>query len=188
VVSAHEALQLCDIHLDEDEISSLESIKKNLLRIGYFADEMAPKGMCTNVMRVQGIADSTNIYNCGGSWKSENSAFTDQSVFSKHVFGGIHTNSQFCINCYDSTDLNRCFELESSRKCSDAYFCHNSEGLTEALFCFNIKSKRHAIGNAELPPDQYKKIKDTLVQQMAEEIVKNKGLKLDIFNIGCYKK
>lgn len=188
VVSANEALQLGDMHLDEEEIDSLESIRKSLPKIGYFADEMTPKGMCTNVTLVQGVADAMNIYNCGGAWKSENSAFTDQSVFSKHVFGGIHTSSQFCINCYGSTDLNRCFELESSRKCSDAYLCHNCEGLSEAMFCFNTKGKRHAIGNTELPPEQYRKIKDMLVGQMADEIIKNKGLKLDIFNVGCYKR
>jgi hypothetical protein len=36
-----------------------------------------------------------------------------------------------------------------------------------------------------LLPEQYKKIKDMLVGQMADEILKKKELKWDIFNIGC---
>jgi hypothetical protein len=56
------------------------------------------------------------------------------------------------------------------------------------MFCFNVKGKRYAIGNAELPPDQYRKVKDMLVEQMADEIVRTKELKCDIFNIGCHAK
>ena len=188
VISAQEALRFGEIHLDENEITSLEKIKKNLQRIGYFVDEMLPQGMCKNVMRTQGIIDSMNIYNCGGSWRSENSAFTDQSILSKYVFGGIHTNSQFCINCYESMELNRCFEVDSSKKCSDTYFAHNCEGLSEAMFCWNAKGKRYAIGNAQLQPEQYRKIKDKLIEQIADELISKKELRLDIYNIGCGKK
>ena len=82
-------------------------------------------------------------------------------------------------------NLNRCFEVDSCSNCADTLFAHNCEGLNEAMFCFNVKGKRCAIGNAALPPEQYKRIKNSLVEQMADEIIKNKRLRYDIFNIGC---
>jgi hypothetical protein len=75
--------------------------------------------------------------------------------------------------------------MDTSTKCADSMFCHNSEGLQDAIFCFNTKGKRHAIGNAEFLVDAYKKVKDALIEQMASELIKNKGLKYDIFNISC---
>jgi hypothetical protein len=56
------------------------------------------------------------------------------------------------------------------------------------MFCWNAKGKRYAIGNAQLQPEQYRKIKDILIEQMADEILKKKELRYDIFNIGCYNK
>jgi hypothetical protein len=55
------------------------------------------------------------------------------------------------------------------------------------MFCFNAKGKRYAIGNAQLQPDQYRRIKDMLVGQMADELIKNKQLKWDIFSIARAK-
>jgi hypothetical protein len=75
--------------------------------------------------------------------------------------------------------------MDGCANCSDSYFCHSCEGLSDAMFCWNVKGKRHAIGNLELPSDQYRKIKDALVEQMADEIIKNKGLRYDIYNIRC---
>ena len=108
---------------------------------------------------------------------------------SKHIFGShALIGSQFCMKCYYSTELNRCFEVDSSTKCSDTYFAHNCEGLQDTMFCWNAKGKRHAIGNMELQLDQYRKIKESLVSQMADEILKEKQLRFDIFNIGCHRK
>jgi len=111
------------------------------------------------------------------------------SLNSKYTFGCYRIlESQFCINCYNSLYLTRCFEVDTSTKCSDSLFCHNSEALQDCAFCFNAKGKRHAIGNLQLPPEQYRKIKNMLVEQMTEEILKTKELNYDIFNIGCYKR
>jgi hypothetical protein len=59
--------------------------------------------------------------------------------------------------------------------------------MSDAMFCFNVKGKRNAIGNTQLEPGRYKAIKDSLIEQIADEIMKNKGLRLDIYNMGCAK-
>jgi len=53
------------------------------------------------------------------------------------------------------------------------------------MFCFNVKNLTHAIGNAQLPPEQYKKVKGALVAQMANELEKKRDLRWDIFSIGA---
>ena len=77
--------------------------------------------------------------------------------------------------------------MDTSTKCSDSFYCHNSEGLTDCMFCFNVKGKKYAIGNAMLAPDRYRQIRDSVVEQLADELEKNKKLKWDVYNVGCGK-
>ena len=104
----------------------------------------------------------------------------------KFVYGCSRiVESQFSMKCYDSLYLNRCFELDSCIKCADSYFCHNSEALQDCMFCFNMKGRRHNIGNTQLEKDAYAKAKDALVLQMAGELSKTGRLKWNIYNIGA---
>jgi hypothetical protein len=184
VVSFEEAEELGGLQLSESDITSLQKLKDSLGKISYITDEWS-SGTIHNVTGTATRLDSANIYKVEAALNSEYSALGSMVWYSKYVFGCRITASQFCINCYNSFNLNRCFELDSSSNCSDAYFAHNCEGLQDAMFCWNTKGKRHAIGNTELSPEQYRKIKDTLVSQMADEILNKKELKWDIYNIGC---
>jgi len=187
MVSDEETLLLGDLSLKEEEITSLERILKNLSKIGYFTDEMF-EGTCRNAIETLGAVNSSNLFRTS-AYKSEYAAFNPYLVTSKYVFGGGRlSNSQFCINCYDSDHLNRCFELDFCSNCSDAYFSHNCEGLSNAMFCFNTKNKRHAVGNAALEPAKYRRVKGALLEQIAAEIEEKKELELDIFNVGCSRK
>ena len=104
---------------------------------------------------------------------------------SESVFGSnIAFFSNFCINCHYCKRMMRAFECDGCNGCSDAYFLHNCENLQNSMFCFNIRNKHYAIGNAALPADQYKKTKQALVGQMADELEAKKSLKWDIFNVG----
>ena len=186
VVSQEESLQLSGLQAKENEIETLEKVMK------WFSDTC-----CFNVEYISGknnfysqcpvIADSSFAHNVYVIVNSEHSAISSWVLWgSRYIFGSVRTtNSSHCINAYNSLNLTRCFEVDSSTNCSDTYFAHNCEGLQDAMFCWNAKGKRYAIGNAELPPDQYRKIKDMLVEQMADEILKKKELKYDIFNLPC---
>jgi hypothetical protein len=121
--------------------------------------------------------------------ESKSCAFSNWPRQSSNAFGcGNVFDSHFCINTYYSKRMNRAFEIDSCTNCSDLYYSHNCENVNDSMFCFNIKNLSHAIGNAQLPPDQYRKIKDMLVEQMADEILSKKELKYNIYNIGCGKK
>jgi hypothetical protein len=101
------------------------------------------------------------------------------------VFGSnVVRNSSFCLKCHFSKKMTRAFECDSCEACSDAYFLYNCENVRDSMFCFNAKNLTNAIGNAALPLETYKKVKSSLVAQMADELEKKKDLKWDIFNIG----
>ncbi len=184
-VTVFESLELGKLSLDESELESVESIKRGLGEIAYFTSEYW-SGENRNIFFSPIVLHSTNIYKGFEATYSENTSHTFMSLHSKFVYGcGRIIDSQFCLKCYNSVYLNRCFELDSCIKCSDSYFCHNSEGLQDCMFCFNTKGKRHCIGNTQLSKDDYMKIRDALVGQMAAEIGKTNGLKLDIYSIGA---
>jgi hypothetical protein len=44
------------------------------------------------------------------------------------------------------------------------------------MFCFNLKNRRHCIGNLALPTDKYMKIKAKLLEEMRQELSKKKKL------------
>ena len=91
--------------------------------------------------------------------------------------------SAFCINCFDSERLQRCFEVSEGRNCSGCYYCHNVENVQDSMFCFNVKNKRYAIANVELPKEQYLEIKKKVLAQLNGELSKTNSIALSIFNL-----
>jgi len=160
---------------------------ENLPKVGYFCISTSV-GNNQNVIDSPSATRSSNVYKTPYPTFSEYCIFSSSPLKSKYVLGGTRIiESEFSINCYNSLRMTRCLEMDACNNCADSYFCHNSDDLSESMFCWNAKSKRYAIGNAQLQPDQYRKIKDALVSQMADEIIRNKELKWDIYNIGCVK-
>lgn len=181
------SLSLSSLQLDESEIGNFEKIRDSVGKIAFYTDE-THHGQNHNTIKTPVAYNTVNSYNCHSSAKgSEHSGVCSTVLGSKYVYGSRITDSQFCMNCYNCLNLSRCFEMDSCNNCSDSYFCHNCDGLAEAMFCWNAKAKRHAIGNTELPSDKYRQIKDSVLQQVTDELVKNKSLKWDIFNLGVKK-
>jgi len=184
MITQEESIEISKIHLEEKDIESIEKIKETITKIGFFVAKVSERS--TNVIDTPIAYHLINAYKIVDGNFSENCGICGSILHAKYLFGchKIH-DSQFDMNCYTSYNLNRCFEVDMSSNCSDTYFAHNCEGLADTMFCFNAKAKRNAIGNTELPPEKYRKIKDAVIEQMADEILKKKELKLDIFNIGC---
>ena len=184
LVSQREGLKLGERHLSESETGSVKKIIDSLEKIGYFTVELFG-GNNENFIDCPLVFYASNIYKTYDTTRGKYTGMTCQALDSSYIFGGNRlVNSEFCINSYNSMYLNRCFEVDTSRKCSDCMFCHNCEGLSECMFCFNLKGKRYAIGNSLLEKSQYLKIKESLIEQMSDEILENKDLSIDIFNIG----
>jgi len=105
---------------------------------------------------------------------------------SEHCFGfDSLLDCSFCIKCYGSAKLQRCFECDSCNSSSDCYFCHNVENCHDCMFCFNVKNLKNAIGNVEYPREEYLKIKKTVLEEIARKLAKDKKLGMSIYSIGA---
>ncbi len=169
----------------EVEKLSLANAKKLLAPIAYFTCDVA-LGNNMVVEQVVSFADSNTVFGSSTMYDSKRCAY-DCWVSHKadSMFGCDHVfYSQFCINCYRSLRLQRCFEVNDSLDCSDCHFCHNCEGLKDCMFCFNAKGMRNAIGNVELPRERYLALKRRLLEEVAARAEKGRGMALGIYNIG----
>ncbi|MEI6900045.1 MAG: hypothetical protein WCL00_09210 [Bacteroidota bacterium] len=106
------------------------------------------------------------------------------SSFNEYTFGCFRNmNGKFSLNCYFSTEMTRCFEMDACKNCSDSYFCHNCEGLQDSLFCFNAKSLRYAVCNVEVGRERFLELKKLFLDQVLSEVEGTGSLKLSIYNL-----
>ena len=141
-----------------------------------------------NIIDCMAYAYSSDCFNCFPCVEIKDSAYDFWPRSSGHLFGcGVMFDSSFCINCYQSVKLQRCFEVDSSRDCADCYFSHNIENCQSCMFCFNAKNLRYAIGNAEVGAEKFAQAKEALLKKIGAKLQKGHDLGLDIFNVACRK-
>jgi len=184
IVSEQELIELSNLQLDENDIGSLEKIKEKIGKIGFFTGELR-EGTVVNVIKSPVAYNASNLYRMSRAADATYVAFSSSVFKSDHIFGSYRVNSsQFCINCYHSNKLKRCFEMDSCRSCSDSYFCHNCENLDSCMLCFNTKNKRYAVGNVEVGKEEFLRLKKLILGEIGAEIEAKKDCMLDIYNIG----
>ncbi|MFH1306049.1 MAG: hypothetical protein ABIH83_00125 [Candidatus Micrarchaeota archaeon] len=189
-VKLEESFELGKTALNRDEVQKLtiKDANRQIIKIKYHNPEF-------------NIGKNIEIYECGSSANSSfcthgysfvNSKFCAYCFWARDsecIFGSDFVfSSKFCLKCYSSLSLSRCFEVSSSTNCSDCYFCHNCDACTECLFCTNAKSLHYAIFNRQYPKEEYLKIKKLVLAEIASKLEKEKKFDLSIFNIGCKTK
>ncbi len=187
IVSLGEAKILgerASLNEEEAEGLTLANAHERIGRLAFFKVDIR-EGANSNVPECSACVSSSNCYHSSGIVYAKHCGYTFWPRSTQNAFGcDSMTDSSFCINCYRSVKLTRCFEMDTCRTCSDSLFCHNCEKVDNSMFSFNAKSLRNAIGNAPLPRDKYEVVRSSLLGQIGEELEKNKDLKWDIFNIG----
>ncbi len=155
--------------------------------IAYFTSEH--RHHSKNVIECPSTFESHDCFRCSRAYSSENSCYSFWPRDSEYLLGCDSTRtSSFCINCYNSFKLSRCFETDTSQSCTGAYFCHNCENVHDSMFCFNKKNLRYAIGNVEVGREVFQKVKNLLMSQITDELEKKKDFKWNIYNIGAGRK
>jgi hypothetical protein len=188
LLTAAEALELGGkLKLAEGEATGLRMDRAHeaIGKIAFFASEYLD-GSNANLIECATSSDSSNCYRSSPIVYSKYCGYCFWPRSSQYVFGSSALlDSEFCINCYQSVKLRRCFEMDSCRDCSDCMFCHNCENVHESMFCFNVKNLRYAIGNAEVGKERYLKIKKIMLDKIASGLEKERKLELDIYNLGA---
>ena len=183
LVKHDEALELGkkSISAADAERLSLKNAKQLLAGISYFTPEaIVGENTCVEDAGAYGLSH----YCARGEFfnTAKYAAYCFWPRESEHVFGCDEVFScSFCINCYNSSELTRCFEISDSSHLSDCYFCHNCENLGSCMFCFNLKAKRYAIANVEVGREKYLSAKKLLAAEIAQRLEKDKRLGISIF-------
>jgi len=183
-VTAAEAIELAKLQAKEAGFGSLKQTLDAVGEVAYFTSELRD-GDNANLIAYPHAYHVVNAYKGYDGVYAENVALSSMALNSKFVYGCHRVlESQFSLKCYNSQYLNRCLELDSCNRCADSYFCHNSEALTDCMFSFNLKGARHTVGNTTLQKEEYAKVKDALLGQIADEFVKSKGIARSVFEVG----
>jgi len=141
------------------------------------------EGESREVPEVTQAIDSTESWSEWDATASTRSACSTGVIQSKYIFGGYFRilDSEFCVNCYDIVEAKRCFEVDSSSKCSDCYFCHNVEGCQDCILCFSLKGKRYAVLNQEVGKEEFLRVKKMLLDYVNVELDSKKRIGKSIF-------
>lgn len=186
-VTQAEALVLGEKHISEEQVQglSLENASSVLKDIKATTPEMV-FDVNIGTEKCGNYGPSQYCFKSSLAWFAKFCAYSFWPRSSEYVFGCSATLfSEFCIKCFDSSKLKRCFEVSDAINCSDCYFSHNLENCQECLFCFNVKNKRFAVGNVELPREEYLKVKQLVLKQITEELEKTKTLRRSVNNLGA---
>lgn len=169
---------------ESDALSlSLENVSPLLDSIAFFYTEYHTAGN-ENMIEVPCSHESAHGYRAFPLVYSKYSAYSFWPRSSEYTFGCNSTlESCFCMNTYYSMKLKRCFEVDSSRDCSDLCFSHNCENVHDSMFCFNAKNLSHAIAGTKFAPEKYAQLKKGLLEQISQELEKNKSLKWDVYTL-----
>ncbi len=171
------------ISKEEAEGLCFANAGKTVSRIAFYSPEW-DVGNSTQNIDCTGSIDSSFCYKDTLGVKGKLCAFCFLPRNSEHLFGCSEGRaSSFCINCYRSTRLSRCFEVDSSNDCSDCYFCHNCENVQNGILCFNVKNKKYAVGNVEVGREKFMEIKKMMLEELNKKLEKGKMVEMSIFNL-----
>lgn len=162
--------------LNVNEIKDIDSLVQAVGERIYYAGNVI-LGNSGEVEKSSNISDSFYMHETGKYADCKYIAYSTLGRLCEDGFGcnGIG-ESQFCIKCYETFKDHRCFELWTGQYSSDCYYSHNLSSCQDCFFCFNLKNRRHAIGNLDLGPDKYKSVKQGLLQQIVEELKRKKKI------------
>ncbi len=174
-MNAIATLDIKPLHLDE--IKDIDSIV-NAWRERWYYRAGVIQGNSTHVEKSDAIYDSHWVYN---SYLIEESQYIFHSLWvrdkSKYLFAsGGGPDISMSIRSFYGGMAKRLFEAYMFISSSDVYFSHTIIGSNEIMFSFSQRGKHYVIGNLELEPNKYRKIKESLLEQIRAELTSKKSL------------
>ena len=129
------------------------------------------------VEKSSNVTDSFFVYDSVKISDCKNIAYSQYLRLCENIFGtneGGESNT--CIRCSILFKNSRSFELWKGTNCSDCHYSFGLDGCRDVMFSFGLVGKNYAIGNLELPKDKYNSIKNRILADMREQLIKNKRL------------
>jgi hypothetical protein len=123
------------------------------------------------------VTESYYVLHCERTAFCKYIAYCTRGGYSENAFGCYGFGlSQFIVRAMATTNSARCFNVSRVSYSSDVCFSHGATNCSDLVFCFNLKNKRHAIGNLVLPKEKYAQLKAKLLEEIREKLAKDKCL------------
>lgn len=160
--------------LNINELKDLDTLLPAIApQVQYVGDKNL--GVCANLEKADSCTDCINIFDCHQVLNSENVAYSYSIRKAKYVFGCDWCGEiSFMLRTHGTFKSTRCFETYLGMNSSDLGFSFNCRNCSEMLFCFNQVSKRHMVGNLELPKGKYLALKKKLLGEISSSLSKDK--------------
>ena len=166
---------------------SLSGIGELISPVAVFSTEEFV--LTTNAAECSTVHFGNNVLCCSRAYHAKDCAYSCWPRDCDHMFGIDATrNSSFCIHCYNSYKLSRCFEADTSQNCTGCYFIHNCENVHDSMFCFNVKNLRYAIGNSEVGKEEFARVKKLVLSEILSSLGKKHDCPIGIYGIARAKK
>ncbi|MBI5046331.1 hypothetical protein HZC07_01220 [Candidatus Micrarchaeota archaeon] len=175
ILSFEEALSRKAEPINLNEMKDIDSLLTAVQeRFEYGGNKVL--GNSEDVVESDNIMDGVHIYRSNDVLNAENIAYSQMLIRgSKFAFGCSWSDRvSFSINCSELSMVTRSFESGFMVNTSDAYFSYNCIDCNDVIFCFNQRAKRHAIGNTVLGRDTYNALKKKLLEEVVQQLKKEK--------------
>jgi DNA-directed RNA polymerase subunit H (RpoH/RPB5) len=168
--------KLRTMKLDINEIKDIDSILQALSdKICYCGN--VTTGNSREVEGSDGITNSMFVYKSSEVYDSKYVAFSDSVRSGEYIFGTNWSGeSKFLIKGYETGMLVRSMEIIRTAFGSDCYYTASVDESTNCMFSFNQIARHNLIGNVEFPKDEYKKLKDKLIEDIRTTLKSKKTI------------
>lgn len=168
--------------LNINEIKDIDSLLSAVQEKGIYAGGKV-LGKSTEVVQSDNVHNSQEVYYSSFVYDSKYVAYSHKIRNSEYVFACACTGEDsWIMRSVSIKDAQRCFECSMVTGIYDCYFCYNIHNCNECMFSFHSKSKHNMIGNIVLERDEYRKIKQKLLEEIID-LMKNNKLDFSILNL-----
>ncbi|MEW5997103.1 MAG: hypothetical protein AB1657_05965 [Candidatus Micrarchaeota archaeon] len=162
--------------LSINEIKDIDSIMESLRERFLYSGNVILSNS-RDVSQSTNIQNSFHVLRSNFIWDSEYIGYSSMVRGGKHLIGvNNDAYSSFMLSSMETYKNSRCLELWESFDCTESYFVFGSWNCQNILFSFNQRNRRNVIGNIELPRDKFLSLKSKLIEEMRDELKRNKSL------------
>ena len=130
-------------------------------------------GKNANADYVDNALNCIDVYHAHNVRNVKKGAYISYVRESECVFGiPAFPKINYSMRCHEGINVNRLFESFYITHSSDMYYSFNCTNCQDAIFGYNLRGKRHVIGNIELPKEKYLALKQKLTSEIADELEK----------------
>jgi hypothetical protein len=162
---------------DINDLKDLDSMVRALQEKAYYIGNVV-LGNSHFTETVNRCINSSYVFRSQDIYDCKFVAYSSTLRFAQYVFGGnaVGEASQYNIKTFETYKNVRCLETIRNYDVSDCYFTGSLENCRHCMFSFNQKSKNYVIGNNVLPNDRYNELKQKLVDDMRETLLRKRQL------------